>query len=276
MNNSPMVAVVIPCYNQGEFLIDSIQSVINQKYTNWECIVVDDGSIKDISKIVNAFIEKDTRIKFFKQENGGLSSARNHGISKTKCKYILPLDADDKINSGYLKKAVSVLESNQKVKVVYGLAEYFGNKEGEWVLPIFTLESLARRNVIYCSGVFRKTDWELVNGYDESMKFGLEDWEFWINILKNGGNVHRINEVCFYYRVRNNSMIRSLGIEQKKHTWNYISKKHIDFFIKHIGSFPELVIKMNKQKRDNDTLKYSKKNALKVIFNTLTFKNKKR
>jgi hypothetical protein len=85
--------------------------------------------------------------------------------------------------------------------------------------------------MIFCSAVFKREDWKLAGGYDVNMIYGLEDWEFWIAILKNGGDVKCLEEVGFYYRIRENSMARIINQQERNFSERYVAKKHIDFFI---------------------------------------------
>ena len=238
MNNK--ISIIVPCYNQAQYLDEALQSVLNQTYTHWECIIVNDGSVDNTEEVAKKWVERDSRFIYIKKENGGLSSARNYGISNAKGIYILPLDADDIISSDYALLAVKSFQDDTSLKVVYCKAEKFENEEGLWHLPPFSLKALAMQNMIFCTALFRKSDWDLVGGYDEKMNFGWEDWEFWIAVLKNGGNVKIIDEVGFYYRMKPNSMIQILDVEKKDKLLNYMSVKHADFFVSQLGSFTRL------------------------------------
>ena len=146
-----------------------------------------------------------------------------------KGKYILPLDADDLIAPNYISEAVLTLESRPGVKLVYCEAEKFEGKSGHWNLKPFSLDLLARDNMIFVSGIFRKSDWEKCGGFDENMIWGREDWEFWISLLKNGGEVVKLPFVGFYYRVKANSRRKGMTSERKKKIIAYINHKHKDF-----------------------------------------------
>lgn len=228
---SIIVSIIVPCFNQAEYLGEALQSVMEQTYTHWECIIVNDGSTDKTESIAKKWLENDARLKYVYQENKGLSSARNFGIAQSQGKFILPLDADDKIASNYITMALEAFQEDTNLKVVYCKAEKFGEEQGLWELPPFSLLDLARFNMIFCSGMFRKLDWKMIGGYDVNMKFGWEDWEFWISLLKNGGKVKCLEYTGFYYRVRKNSMVRHINLEEKKNSETYVTKKHIDFFI---------------------------------------------
>jgi glycosyltransferase involved in cell wall biosynthesis len=234
------VSIIVPCYNQAQYLDESLQSVLDQTYENWECIVVNDGSDDDTDAVIKTWLEKDARFKYLKKVNGGLSAARNSGILIADGEFILPLDADDKIASNYLKLAIQAYEKDVSLKLVYCKAEKFGAEIEEWNLPNFSLKNLAKKNMIFCSAVFRKKEWQSVQGYDEKMIYGWEDWEFWIAILKNGGNVKCLDLIGFYYRIKPNSMLTEVNKEQGDYLLNYLSVKHADFFVKQYGSFKEM------------------------------------
>lgn len=264
--NTPKVSIIVPCYNQAQYLDEALQSVFDQTYSNWECIIVNDGSPDNTEEVAKTWLEKDSRFKYFFKENGGLSSARNAGIEISKGEYILPLDADDKISNNYLELAFSKISNNKNIKVVYCDAEYFGAKYAVLKLKPFSLENLAKKNMIFCTALFRKDDWEQVNGYDLNMVYGYEDWEFWINILKNGGDVFKLNETCFYYRIKENSMLLSLNQNKKRYLYDYLSFKHTDFLIKYLGNFFELSDLENTKKLSHlENLLKSKKHAINIL-----------
>jgi glycosyltransferase involved in cell wall biosynthesis len=114
----PLVSVIIPCYNQGKYLKTAIESVLEQTYCNWEIIVVDDGSKDDTRDIAKRF----TEARYFFQENQGASAARNQGISVAKGKYLVFLDADDKLLSNALEIGVCALENHERAGMTVGRA----------------------------------------------------------------------------------------------------------------------------------------------------------
>ena len=259
----PLVTVIIPCHNQGVWLVETLESVYKQTYAKWECYIVNDGSTDDTEDIAKTWVSKDARFKYLMQSNLGVSAARNTGIKSSKGSLILCLDADDLISEDYMQFAVEALSNSPKLSLVYSQAEKFGKQSGKWDLAEFSLQRMAESNIIFNAAFFKKEDWNRVGGFDEKMKEGLEDWEFWIHILKDGAKVYQIQEVCFFYRIKTESRNSSITPINYQKLYEYLTKKHIDFFIKHIGTYPEIVKKMNKIKRDYEALKYSRKNALK-------------
>ena len=237
---NPLISVIVPCYNQAQYLDECLQSVLDQTYQNWECIIVNDGSPDHTEEVAKKWLEKDPRFRYIDKENGGLSSARNIAIREAKGDWILPLDADDRIGNLYLELAS--LEFNKDYSIIYSEAEFFEGKKGRWNLCEFSVNEMAKQNCIFCSAFFRKSSWEKVRGYDINLIYGLEDWEFWISIIRKvSTNVYKIPEICFYYRVKNVSMIKNLNTDKRKFALDYISIKHVDFFVSEMGNFIELL-----------------------------------
>lgn len=230
MNN--MITIIIPCYNQAVYLDECLESVINQTYNNWECVIINDGSNDDSENKALNWVKKDNRIKYIYQNNLGVSAARNNGIKCSKSKFILPLDADDKIAPEYIEKALDEFSKTPNLTLVYCLANKFGLVNESWYLGQFNLYDLAVDNKIFCSAIFKKSDWEKIGGYDETMRDGVEDWEFWINLLKSGGKVTRLDYLGFYYRIKGTSRQIIFNKKDKSETIYYIVKKHPDFFYK--------------------------------------------
>lgn len=263
------ISVIVPCYNQSEYLSEALNSVLNQTYKNWECIIVNDGSIDNTENIAEEWILKDERIKYVFQKNRGLSSARNLGIEMAIGEWILPLDADDKIEVNYLELAIKTINSNNHLKVVYSNAIKFGEVNENWELKPFNLHNLARENMIFCSAFFKKKDWKAIGGYDINMKYGYEDWEFWIHMLKNGGNVVQLKQKCFFYRVRKKSMVRSINNNKMNYLFDYLSVKHTDFFVKNLGSFSKLYFEIKDNEKKIISLKLSKKMAINILVKSI-------
>ena len=236
----PLISVIVPCYNQAQYLDECLQSVLDQTYQNWECIIVNDGSPDHTEEIAKKWVEKDARFRYLFKENGGISSARNAGIEIAKGEWILPLDADDKIGNQYLELAEKKFENDYKV--IYCATRFFGAKEGEWKLADFSLKTLAKFNILTCSALYKKKDWIEIGGYDKRFVYGIEDYDFWISLLKNGGNVYKINSTLFYYRIKNESRSINLINNYKTKMFDLLSIKHADFFVKHLGNFNHIYI----------------------------------
>lgn len=243
----PLISIIVPCFNYAHFLGEALDSVLAQTYPYWECIIINDGSPDNTEEAALAYCKKDARIKYFYKENGGHSSARNLGIKHSSGKYILPLDADDKINENYLEKAVSILENEKNVKLVTGQVQLFGNTNEKLLMPAFDLRSFLVVNYITISTMFRRSDFDKTNGFDETMKV-FEDWDLFIALLKKGGDVKELPFICLYYRKKDESMFHDnlknqyqLFKDQLK-----VYNNHIDVYQKYFDS-PIALIQENEK-----------------------------
>lgn len=207
-----LVSIIVPCYNQAQYLPETLDSVLAQTYHNWECVIVNDGSSDNMEDVAEKYCFRDARFKYLKQENQGPSVARNNGIRQSSGKYILPLDGDDLIAPTYLEKAVGYLEAHRECKLVYCEADYFGKWRGRWQLEEYEYEKFIWNNCIFCSAVFRRSDYDLTEGYNPDMKLGFEDWDYWLSFLHPEDRVFRIDEVLFRYRIK--SISRNAGVWQ--------------------------------------------------------------
>lgn len=203
MNTTPIVSVIVPCYNLATYLPETLNSIMDQSFSNWECIIVDDGSTDDSAEIAHVFANKDSRFRIISLNNSGVAIARNIGVEASLGKYLLFLDADDIITTCYMESAVYALEADPSLTVVYGKAERFG-EHVSWDLPPFSINTMLARNCLYISCFFRKADFI---PFDSSFKKGFEDWDFWLSLLEkvNNPKVLCLPMLCFRYRARHRS-----------------------------------------------------------------------
>lgn len=235
--NKKMVSIVMPCYNQGSYIKEAINSVLQQSYTNWECIIVNDGSSDDSLKIIKNLIKNDSRFKLLDIDNKGVSNARNVAIEISSGEYILPLDGDDKIHPDYLKLAIQQFEKDPNTSLVYCNARYFGKKNTLFDLPTYTYEYLFHGNCIFCSAIYKRKDfYSKTTGYDIELIHGYEDWEFWLQLLDKNSKVVQLNKVLFYYRLKELSR-NTLVLEENNLdvTLRHIYGKHYLKYLKNLG-----------------------------------------
>lgn len=229
----PAVSVVIPCYNQGQYLAEAVASVDAQTFTDWEIIVVDDGSTAAATQeILERF--NHPRARLIRSPNRGIGGARNLGISHAAGRYILPLDCDDRIAPTYLAQAVALLETRADLGIVYCRAEFFGSQSGPWLLPPFRLPDFIFEPCIFCSALFRRADWELVGGYNPALRRGYEDHDFWLALVGRGRGVHQLPEVLFHYRRTPQSMAQSLDLDAQVAAFMTMYGRHRDLFTAHL------------------------------------------
>src|SRR6266852_191572 len=130
-SSAGLVSVIITSYNYGHFIAQALDSVLAQTYSNWECIVVDDGSTDNTREVVERYAEANPRIRYFWQENQRLAAARNTGIAKSSGEYFQFLDADDLIERRKLECQVEVLEHHQEIDIVYGDVRYIASENSD-------------------------------------------------------------------------------------------------------------------------------------------------
>jgi glycosyltransferase involved in cell wall biosynthesis len=227
--DGPIVSIVIPCYNQGTYLKETLDSLAAVDKDQVETIIVNDGSTdKYTNDYLRELSSQGYRVVF--QENKGLGGARNRGIKEARGKYILPLDADNTIFPGYISKGVAIMEAREDVAVVYGNAEYFGEKQGILAPGPFNLQKLMLGNFIDACAVIRKAVIEEVCYYDNMKIMGFEDWDLWLRIALKGHKFHYIDETLFNYRVHQHSMMRTLNrdIRLQNEIEDYLAQKYRD------------------------------------------------
>lgn len=233
--NSPKVSIIIPCYNKAPYVAEAIESAIKQTYENIEIICVDDASTDNSADIIKGYAERYDNIKFIDfKENKGVIAARNTAIEKAIGDYILPLDADDIIADTYVEKAAKILSSRADIGIVYCKAEMFGKKNNLWKLPEYQFPDILYRNCIFCTALFRKSDFIKAGGYKPYMDRGCEDWDLWLSLIENGCRVYSIDEILFKYRRPNEPTrndIVGLNDDWKEALFNH----HIDSYLKDKG-----------------------------------------
>jgi glycosyltransferase involved in cell wall biosynthesis len=221
----PLVSVIIPCYNDGQYLNDAVASALKQTFKDIEIIIVNDGSTDNATlQKLDAF--KDPLITVLHKENGHLSSARNHGIRHAKGTFIVTLDADDKFERSFIEKGINVLNQDIKLGAVTCYLKSFGLKKYRWKPLGGDIKNFLYRQESCASALFRKECWEKTGGYDEQMKSGYEDWEFWIRLTSMGWNVHVIKECLLNYRVTGKSMFLTEAEPKREAIVSYIMEKH--------------------------------------------------
>lgn len=200
-----LVSIIIPCFQQGRFLQECIESIQSQSHTQWEALIVNDGSTDETEMRSNELILAESRIRYFYKPNGGVSSARNLALSFARGKYIQFLDPDDKLEFNKLSYQVQFLDVNSSVDIVYGNALYFtdgassllrknfcdGVPSDDWIeesaldkRPIF--QKILEKNIFpICSPLLRKEFIDRVGIFDESLTHH-EDWDFFLRAAIDG------------------------------------------------------------------------------------------
>ena len=212
---SPLVSIIIPCYNKAHYLGETLDSVAAQTYPDIEVIVVDDDSPDHTKEVVEDWQGRMPNLHYLHQPNQGPSAARNNGIRASHGKYVMALDADDRLAPNYVEKCANYLQQHPEVKLVYSRADMFGQYNQPWDLPDYSHYELLWKNMVNYCAMYRRTDFDLTPGYNTNMVKGLEDWDFWLTFLKPRDKVHRIDEVLFHWRTQ--PVSRTTDAEENEH-----------------------------------------------------------
>ncbi|SHG07037.1 hypothetical protein SAMN05444396_104147 [Flavobacterium segetis] len=260
------VSIIVPCYNQAQYLPEALQSVLDQTYSNWECIIVNDGSPDDTDKVAQEWLRKDPRFKYIYKENGGLSSARNAGIEIAEGEFMQFLDSDDILVSNKLELSLTNIIRENALIVVSNF-RMFTNDCDESTEPFCVLkaEYLNYENIllnwdiqfsipIHC-GFFKKSFFDVFR-FPIELK-AKEDWMMWISIFENNPKSIFIDEVLVGYRLHQASMTKDKKIMET----NY---------------FASLIYLKNRLKDSDFEKLLTKKISFlndKIIYNELKFQN---
>ena len=204
-NTTPHVTVVIPCFNQGGFIHDALLSIFEQTDDDYDVLIVDDGSNDgETPRILDSL--DFLRVEVVHQENVGLPGARNRGIAAARGEYVVTLDADDELAPRYIEKLAGVLDADDTRAFAHCWARIFGDFQAIWATRPFNRYQLLLSNSVVGCVVLRKTAWEAVGGYDETMLEGNEDWDLWIRLTEAGYGNGQVTEPLFWYRKHGVSM----------------------------------------------------------------------
>ncbi|WP_127130995.1 glycosyltransferase [Pseudoflavitalea rhizosphaerae] len=238
-----LVSVVIPYYNLGKLVEETIESVLQSTYEKLEILVVDDGSTDPVSIATLDNLKKAyPTVRVLHKPNGGLGHTRNYGAAHASGEYLAILDADDTIHPSYYEKAVRVLEQYENVHFVGCWCKYFEGNKGYWVSnmpepPFFLIHNTMNSSAL----IFRKASF-LQAGNDTEMSFqGLEDWECIVNMTSKGLTGASLPEPLFNYRVRKNSMFRQISKVQSFFLHSYIVNKHAAFYSKYTADIVNIL-----------------------------------
>lgn len=216
--NTPLVSVIMPAYNAANFIQEAIDSVILQTFSNWELIIIDDGSTDTTAEIIAIYINKDNRIKYFYQQNQKQSKAKNLGISHASGTYIAFLDADDICFPERFAKQVAFLEENHDIVVCGSWFSIIGS-DRIVKLPehhdAIKLALLKGNCMAHSSIMIRKkilAEFPLVF---EKSKEPAEDYDLWARLVLKG-RLHNLQEVLLDYRTHINQLSKKQNIKQKQ------------------------------------------------------------
>ena len=201
----PFFSIIVPCYNRADILAATVHAIVQQEDTDFELILVDDGSSDDTLAVAQALASGDARIRVFTQPNGERGAARNHGLLQANGRYVNYFDCDDEMYPNHLRVVRDYLAQYGEVELLHTGYEIIA-EDGRVVLKVndFNLEStneaLIENNFLACNTVFVRRDVALVNPFVEDRRLAsAEDWELWLR-LASQYKFHSINQCTFCLR----------------------------------------------------------------------------
>jgi glycosyltransferase involved in cell wall biosynthesis len=240
MSKKPLVTFVIPCYNDASYIEQAVNSALEQTI-KVEVIVVDDGSDDKTKKVLATLSPKiDVLIT---QKNQGQSKARNVGINAANGVFIVTLDSDDYFEPQFAEQALSIFEKKGEEKIVTCRSVLFF-EDGD--TKVYTPNGGDIKHFMFSNGalgtsMFKKEDWQQCGGYDEKMKDGWEDWEFFIRLIKDGGECFVLEAQLFNYRQKKYSTTTRAN-NNRNQLLSYILKKNKDVYTKYFDSTIDFLI----------------------------------
>ncbi len=233
---NPAISIITPFYNSGANLEQTYNCVMNQTFSDFEWIIVNDGSTKEEDvKELYRLAETDERIHVFAQENGGQSKAKNRGIRNSKADIIVFLDADDLIEEFYLDILYKALEKHPKADWSYTDLVGFGAWEYMWVKP-FSAGRMTFNNTLVNAAAFRKNALKAVDGFTEVYKHYDEDWALYLKLLKAKCHPVHVPVIGFWYRRSDTGMQQTVRRDDslRRESDEYMEKlaKAVDLTIK--------------------------------------------
>ena len=225
--SSPLVSFIIPYYNAGVTIQETVDSVFNQTYKNFDIWIVNDGSTDQLSIDKLKEFEGNEKIHILHQENAGPSVARNIAIKQSNADYILPLDADDLIERSSVSESLKFM-NNKDIGVVYGNFQFFGNHNAVKEQVNFSLDRQLLMNQVAVTALIRKAVFTEIGYYDEFLsKPGLEDWEFWIRVGQSAYSFQKLEMIFFKVRFDQSSRTYQVANNNIETIKDYVYNKHL-------------------------------------------------
>jgi hypothetical protein len=198
--SEPAVTVVITCFNYGRYLPESIGSVLAQTLTDFELLVVDDGSTDDSVAIARRLAAGDPRVTVIAQENAGQPAIpRNLAVGRARAPYVVCLDADDRLDPEMLARCAAVLDADDGIALAYPRTAEFGDSEQLHPHLDWSLAHLVRCNFLPCCTMYRRAAFLDAGGYNTNVR-GYEDWDLWLGIAATGARGRPAPGALWHYR----------------------------------------------------------------------------
>jgi glycosyltransferase involved in cell wall biosynthesis len=199
MNGQPLVSIIIPCFNYGQFVHEAVESALNQSHPTCEVLVVDDGSTDDSVQILQTF---GSRIQLIQQQNAGVVAARNRGWRASHGDFVMFLDADDLLPPAFVAQLLMALNADPSVAFSYGDTQFFGHEAALVRGCPWNVRKLLYRNYVFPSALMRRRALEKVGGFTAQthLSFSFEDWDLWLTLAEAGFKGVYVPGVALQYR----------------------------------------------------------------------------
>lgn len=254
MNTKPLISIIVPCYNQGKYIAETIDSIVTQTYAHWECIIVNDGSTDNSDQVIRGKIAGDGRFKYINQPNKGTSAAKNEALRHTEGDYIQVLDADDILMPRKLEAQVAFMAlTTQTVdgKLITYTSSRFFYKDDTQQRSVFRYSTnfvnqlelsaddtdqlrsaIVRNPVQICTPLYPRKMFEELGDYDEQMH-ALEDWDIHIRAIAAGYRLQYIGyteESMVLVRIHADSATNKSGVFKRGYDLLFDKHHKLDTF----------------------------------------------
>lgn len=228
-----LISVVIPYYNLGSTLPETIESIKSSNYKKYEIIIVNDGSTDEESIKVLDNYKDDKNIRILNIENKGLANARNVGAEAARGEFVAFLDADDKVDATFYEKAINILHQYTNVSYVYSWVQYFEGSTHVWPTFNVHIPYLLCANMLAAFVVIRKKDFLNFGQNRIKMEYGMEDYDGWVSLAEHGCLGVAIPEKLNLYRIRKDSMSRQFNKKMRIYLYETSREGHEKIFEKY-------------------------------------------
>lgn len=252
ITKSPLVSVIIPCYNYGKFVMDAVKSALDQTYRNIEIIIVNDGSTDEYTNELLANYSH-PMVTVIVTSNQGLPMARNNGLKVAKGEFFVPLDADDKLDVTFVEKTLSLASQDPKIGVVYTDQSHFGKMRKLVKMQKFDIRTQLIANMVSVCSLIRRVAYNQVKqgngeGYRDNLRYGFEDWDLWLSMYELGWKFMHVSEPLLHYR-RHQSIMQAISNPREKELMYQLVKNHADLYK---DNFNQVIGDLLSRKLEND------------------------
>ena len=223
---APLVSIYIPCFNREQYIVEAVESALNQTVKDLEVCVCDDGSTDSSLVLLKTHYGNNPRVRVISTVNGGIAAASNIAVKMTRGCYVGQLDADDVLKQDAVERCLEVMSQDDSLSLVYGTNELVDEQSGfisiGWNWPVFTREMLLSNMIAHHFRFFRRRDWSRTGGFDETLENAV-DYDMMLK-LAEVGNVAHLNRVLYQYRQHEDSTTAQSHSTQTVNTFKVIQQ----------------------------------------------------